>query len=146
VLVDGKADRDLFGRVLALARRFGRDDDVRVLNFMVASGLNDSHSFNAFATGNADAIRELLASQLGERQQTDPNGVLRERAVALIGTIAPVLVWLPRPQGNLAEYRLGCPFPQASRPARFSRRRDGRWRRGRSYRRRRPSSGRKRGS
>src|SRR6516162_7680075 len=69
VLVDGKADRDLFGKVLALARRFGRDDDVRVLNFMVASGLKDSHSFNAFATGNADAIRELLASQLGEQQQ-----------------------------------------------------------------------------
>ena len=60
VLVDGKADRDLFGKVLGLARRFGRDDDVRVLNFMVASGLKDSHSFNAFATGNADAIRELL--------------------------------------------------------------------------------------
>ena len=94
VLVDGKADRDLFGKVLALARRFGRDDDVRVLNFMVASGLKDSHSFNAFATGNADAIRELLASQLGEQQQNDPNGVFRERAIALIGTIAPVLVWL----------------------------------------------------
>jgi intracellular multiplication protein IcmO len=94
VLVDGKADRELFGKVLALARRFGRDDDVRVLNFMVASGLKDSHSFNAFATGNADAIRELLASQLGEQQQNDPNGVFRERAVALIGTIAPVLVWL----------------------------------------------------
>jgi len=94
VLVDGKADRDLFGKVLALARRFGRDDDIRVLNFMVASGLKDSHSFNPFATGNADAVRELLASQLGEQQQNDPNGVFRERAVALIGTIAPVLVWL----------------------------------------------------
>ena len=94
VLVDGKADRDLFGKVLALARRFGRDDDVRVLNFMVASGLKDSHTFNAFATGNADAIRELLASQLGEQAENDANGVFRERAVALIGTIAPVLVWL----------------------------------------------------
>jgi intracellular multiplication protein IcmO len=41
VLVDGKADRELFGKVLALARRFGREDDVRVLNFMVASGLKD---------------------------------------------------------------------------------------------------------
>jgi intracellular multiplication protein IcmO len=94
VLVDGKADRSLFGMVLALARRFGREDDVRVLNFMVASGLKDSHTFNAFATGNADAIRELLASQLGDAAQNDANGVFRERAVALIGTIAPVLVWL----------------------------------------------------
>ena len=94
VLVDGKADRELFGKVLALARRFGRDDDVRVLNFMVASGIKDSNTFNAFATGNADAIRELLVSQLGEQAQNDSNGVFRDRAVALIGTIAPVLVWL----------------------------------------------------
>ena len=64
------------------------------LNFMVASGLKDSHSFNPFSIGNADAIRELLASQLGDQAQNDPNGVFRERAVALIGTIAPVLVWL----------------------------------------------------
>ena len=94
VLVDGKADRDLFGKVLALARRFGRDDDVRVLNFMVASGVKDSNTFNPFATGNADAIRELLASQLGEQSQSDANGVFRGRAVALIGTLAPALVWL----------------------------------------------------
>lgn len=94
VLVDGKGDRDLFGKVLALARRFGREDDVRVLNFMVASGVKDSHSFNPFGLGNADAIRELLASQLGDQTQNDANGVFRERAVALIGTITPVLVWL----------------------------------------------------
>ena len=95
VLVDGKADRDLFGKVLALARRFGREDDVRVLNFMVASAASRTATrFNPFAIGNADAIRELLASQLGEQAQNDPNGVFRERAVALIGTIAPVLVWL----------------------------------------------------
>jgi intracellular multiplication protein IcmO len=36
----------------------------------------------------------LLASQLGEQAPNDANGVFRERAVALIGTIAPVLVWL----------------------------------------------------
>ena len=94
VLVDGKGDRDLFGKVLAAARRVGRDDDVRCLNFTVASGVKDSHSFNPFSIGNADAIRELLASQLGEQAANDPNGVFRERAVALIGTIAPVLVWL----------------------------------------------------
>ena len=94
VLVDGKAQRDVFGKVLALARRFGREDDVRVLNLMVASGLKDSHTWNPFATGNADAIREILASQLGEQAEKDSNGVFRDRAVALIGTIAPVLVWL----------------------------------------------------
>ncbi|MCB8877453.1 type IV secretory system conjugative DNA transfer family protein [Acidisoma silvae] len=99
VFVDGKADRTLFGKVLALARRFGREDDVRVLNFMVASGIKDSHTFNPFAIGNADALRELLASQLGETASNDANGVFRERAVALMGTITPVLVWLRDTRG-----------------------------------------------
>ncbi len=94
VLVDGKADNRLFGEVLALARRFGREDDVLALNFLVASGAKDSNSFNPFASGNADAIRELLASQLGEQRAEDPNGVFRSRAIALIGTLAPVLVWM----------------------------------------------------
>jgi len=101
VLVDGKADRDLFAKVMALARRFGREDDVRVLNFMVASDFKDSNTFNPFATGNADAIRELLASQLGEQKQEDSNGVFRSRAIALMGTIAPALVWLRDNKGVL---------------------------------------------
>jgi intracellular multiplication protein IcmO len=94
VLVDGKADNTLYGEVLALARRFGREDDVLALNFLVASGVKESSTFNPFATGNADAIRELLASQLGEQQATDNNGVFRGRAIALIGTMAPVLVYM----------------------------------------------------
>jgi len=94
ILVDGKAQREVFGKVLALARRFGREDDVRLLNLMVASGLKDSNSWNPFSTGNADAIREILSSQLGDQAPGDSNGVFRERTVALIGSIAPVLVWL----------------------------------------------------
>lgn len=94
VLVDGKADRTLFGSVMGLARRFGREDDVRLLNLMVASGFKISNTFNAFAIGNADAVREVLASQLGEQASTDSNGIFRERAVALIASIAPALVWL----------------------------------------------------
>ena len=94
VLVDGKADRTLFGSVMGLARRFGREDDVRLLNLMVASGFKISNTFNALAIGNADAVREVLASQLGEQASTDSNGIFRERAVALIASIAPALVWL----------------------------------------------------
>jgi intracellular multiplication protein IcmO len=94
VLVDGKADRTLFGSVMGLARRFGREDDVRLLNLMVASGFKISNTFNAFAIGNADAVREVLASQLGEQASSDSNGIFRERAVALIASISPALVWL----------------------------------------------------
>ena len=109
VLVDGKADNRLYGKVLALARRFGREDDVLCLNFMVASGVKDSNTFNPFAVGNADAIGEMLSSQLGDQRQNDPNQVFRDRAVALVGTIAPVLVWLRDHKGialNIETIRL----------------------------------------
>lgn len=94
VLVDGKADNKLYGEVYALARAFGREDDLLSLNFLTASGVKESNTCNPFASGNADAIRELLVSQLGEQQSSDQNGVFRGRAVALIGTIAPVLAWM----------------------------------------------------
>jgi len=99
VLVDGKADKKLYGEVLALARRFGRDDDVLHLNLLVAGGSKDSHTFNPFAVGNADAIREMVVSQLGEQSSNDSNGVFRSRAVALIGAVVPVLVWIRDHEG-----------------------------------------------
>jgi intracellular multiplication protein IcmO len=109
VLVDGKADNKLYGEVLALARRFGREDDVLCLNFMVASGVKDSNTFNPFAVGNADAIGEMLSSQLGESAPGDSNQVFRDRAVALVGTLAPVLVWMRDHRGvplNIETIRL----------------------------------------
>ncbi len=109
VIVDGKADNKLYGEVLALARRFGREDDVLCLNFMVASGVKDSNRFNPFAVGNADAIGEMLSSLLGEPAPGDANGVFRERAVALVGTLTPVLVWMRDHKGvplNIETIRL----------------------------------------
>jgi intracellular multiplication protein IcmO len=99
VLVDGKADSKLFKEVLALARRFGREDDVLHLNFLVANGAKESNTFNPFAVGNADAIREMVVSQLGEPGANDSNGVFRSRAVALMGAIVPVLVWIRDKKG-----------------------------------------------
>ena len=99
VFVDGKAQNQLYGEVLALARRFGREDDVLVINFMVASGSRDSARFNPFSTGNADALREMIVSQLGEASRDDQNGVFRANAVYLIGTLAPVLIWMRDTKG-----------------------------------------------
>ena len=86
VLVDGKADNNRYREVLAShASSAGK---TCACGFPRRLGRQGSHSFNAFASGNADAIRELLASQLGS-SGNDTNGVFRERAVALIGTIVP---------------------------------------------------------
>jgi len=97
IFVDGKADNRLYADVLALARMYGREDDVLALNFLVASGNKDSGTFNPFAWGNADVIREILVSQI----EANPNGgdkggnhVFMARAVALLGALTPALVWM----------------------------------------------------
>ena len=53
-----------------------------------------ANRFNAFVLGNAGAISEILSSLLGEPAPGDANGVFRERAAALVGALAPVLVWV----------------------------------------------------
>ncbi len=98
IFVDGKADNKLYAEVLALARKFGREDDVLALNFLVASGARDTNTFNPFAWGNADVIRELLVSQVEANPKNGSGGggneVFLNRAVSLLGALAPALVWL----------------------------------------------------
>jgi intracellular multiplication protein IcmO len=96
IFVDGKADNGLYADVLAMARRFGREDDVLVLNFLVASGDKATNNFNPFSFCNADSLRELLVSQFESSPGggDDSNGVFRDGAIALLGSLAPVLVWV----------------------------------------------------
>jgi len=54
----------------------------------------ENRSMNAFATGNADTIRELLTGPSGDLATNDSDPVWRGRAVALIGAVVPALVWL----------------------------------------------------
>jgi intracellular multiplication protein IcmO len=60
---DGKGDVGLFAKVYALCRRFGREDDLLVLNFMTgnqdlgaAGGRLLSNTMNPFATGGDGAM------------------------------------------------------------------------------------------
>lgn len=98
VFVDGKADAALPAQVYALARLFGREKDIRNLNFLVASGDQDSNTFNPFAWASADAIREMLLSQIEANPAGasggDGNRVFGQRAAALLGAWTPILVWL----------------------------------------------------
>ncbi|MBD0273427.1 MAG: type IV secretion system DNA-binding domain-containing protein, partial [Acetobacteraceae bacterium] len=91
-------DATLPAQVYALAPLFGREKDVRCLNFMVASEAKDSSTFNRFAWANADAIREMLLSQVEQNPLGGAGGgdnkVFMQRAAALLGAWTPILVWL----------------------------------------------------
>lgn len=93
IFVDGKADTDLWGSLSALARRFGRDDDLLVLNYMTGNSENKipSNTINPFSRGSASYLVNLLVSLMPEVQ--GDNAMWKDRAVALVSALMPVLTW-----------------------------------------------------
>lgn len=93
IYVDGKADTDLWGSLSGLARRFGRDDDLLVLNYMTGNsdGQMASNTINPFAQGSASYLTNLLVSLMPEGG--GENQMWKDRAVALISALMPVLTW-----------------------------------------------------
>lgn len=93
VYIDGKADTDLWSSLSALVRRFGRDDDLLVLNYM--TGNSDlkapSNTMNPFSSGSSSYLTNMLVSLMPESE--GDNAMWKERAVSLIGAIMPALTW-----------------------------------------------------
>lgn len=93
IYIDGKADTDLWSSLSALVRRFGRDDDLLVLNYM--SGNSDkkspSNTMNPFSSGSASYLTNMLVSLMPDAE--GDNAMWKERAVSLISTILPVMTW-----------------------------------------------------
>lgn len=93
VYVDGKADTDLWGSLSALTRRFGRDDDLLVLNYMTGNSdtRTTSNTINPFSHGSASYLSNLLVSLMPEGG--GDNAMWKDRAVSLINALMPVLTW-----------------------------------------------------
>lgn len=93
VYIDGKADTDLWSSLSALVRRFGRDDDLLVLNYM--TGNSDlkapSNTMNPFSSGSSSYLTNMLVSLMPDAE--GDNAMWKERAVSLIGSIMPALTW-----------------------------------------------------
>lgn len=100
LFVDGKGTAPFYARVWSLAKRFGREDDVRCINFMGVSGDSDapsggmpteSNTLNPFARGSADQLLNLLASLMGEGEKGGGD-MWKNRAVQLVSSAIRVLV------------------------------------------------------
>src|SRR3546814_6152089 len=70
---DGKGDVQLFAKIYAMARRFGREDDLLVLNFMTGNqdlgagnGKVRSNTLNPFATGSSDNLTQMVVGLLDD--------------------------------------------------------------------------------
>ena len=93
VYIDGKADMDLWSSLSSLVRRFGRDDDLLVLNYM--TGNSDarapSNTMNPFSSGSASYLTQMLVSLMPEAE--GDNAMWKERAVSLLSSLMPALTW-----------------------------------------------------
>ena len=94
VYIDGKADTDLWSSLSALCRRFGRDDDLLVLNYMTGNSdaAAPSNTLNPFSSGSASYLTNMLVTLMPEAG--GDNAMWKERAVSLLGSLMPALTWL----------------------------------------------------
>lgn len=93
VYIDGKADTDLWSSLSALVRRFGRDDDLLVLNYMTGNSdaRSPSNTMNPFSSGSASYLTQMLVSLMPEAE--GDNAMWKERAVSLMSSLMPALTW-----------------------------------------------------
>lgn len=93
VYIDGKADTDLWSSLSALIRRFGRDDDLLVLNYMTGNSdkKSPSNSMNPFSSGSASYLTQMMVSLMPEAE--GDNAMWKERAVSLLGALMPAMTW-----------------------------------------------------
>ncbi|MGB0720203.1 MAG: type IV secretory system conjugative DNA transfer family protein, partial [Bdellovibrionales bacterium] len=93
VYVDGKADTDLWSSLSSLVRRFGRDDDLLVLNYMTGNAdiQAPSNTMNPFSSGSASYLTNMLVQLMPEAE--GDNAMWKERAVSLASAMLPVLCW-----------------------------------------------------
>ncbi len=103
VYVDGKAQNTLWGDVYSLARRFGRDDDVLVLNYM--TGNSDagsrSNSLNPFSIGSASYLTQMMSGLMDDAG--GDNAMWKGRAISLMSALLPALTWKRDNQGLLLD-------------------------------------------
>ena len=93
IYVDGKADTSLWSTISAITRRFGRDDDMLIMNYMTgnSAGKGASNTLNPFSSGSASYLTNMMTSLMPDSE--GDNAMWKERAVALISGLMPCLVW-----------------------------------------------------
>jgi hypothetical protein len=91
LFIDGKGTTEFYARAWTLAKRFGREDDIRVLNFTDAGGDPDapaggpaiqSNTVNPFAKGDPGQLMNIVVSLMGDAGSG--NDMWKNRAMSLV--------------------------------------------------------------
>ena len=91
LFIDGKGTTEFYARAWTLCKRFGREDDLRVLNFTDPGDDPDapaggpsiqSNTLNPFAKGSPDQLMNIVVSLMGDAGSG--NDMWKSRAVSLV--------------------------------------------------------------
>lgn len=109
IYADGKADSSLYGKLYSMARLFGREQDVRVVNFQ--TGAKDifgpqevkmSNTMNPFAQGSSGMLSQLSVSMFSSGKGDMWEG----RAIAFVESLMKPLVYLRDNYGLLLDVKV----------------------------------------
>jgi len=98
LFIDGKGTSEFHARAWSLAKRFGRQDDYRILNFTgtarqdarsSAFGPIQSNTLNPFSQGTSDQLMNLIVSLMGEVGVG--SDMWHQRAMALVTSAVKAL-------------------------------------------------------
>jgi len=97
--IDGKADIKTFQELYALAALFGREDDIRIINYVTGNRdvfdtptFKISSTYNPFAQESAGTIQEMLKSMIDSGEGGDK--MWEGQAGALVSGATPVFVYM----------------------------------------------------
>jgi hypothetical protein len=91
LFIDGKGTTEFYARAWTLCKRFGREDDLRVLNFTDPGGDPDapaggpstqSNTLNPFSKGSPDQLMNIVVSLMGDAGSG--NDMWKSRAISLV--------------------------------------------------------------
>jgi intracellular multiplication protein IcmO len=99
LFIDGKGDVNTFASFYALARRFGREDDVLVMNYMTGNtdvgaggGVLLSNTMNPFSHGASDTLTNMIVSLMDD---VGGDGAMwKGRATSMLTGLMRALIWL----------------------------------------------------
>ncbi|MXX88695.1 MAG: TraM recognition domain-containing protein [Boseongicola sp. SB0677_bin_26] len=91
LFIDGKGTTEFYARTWTLCKRFGREDDLRVLNFTdpgddpdapAGGPSTQSNTLNPFAKGSPDQLMNIIVSLMGDAGAG--NDMWKSRAMSLV--------------------------------------------------------------
>lgn len=96
IFIDGKGDISTVAKVIAMADRFNRRNDLYILNYMMGSARSEhpgrSNTFNPFQSLESDAMTNLIVNMMDDTG--GDGGMWRGRASAMLTGVLRALTWM----------------------------------------------------